>query len=74
VGSASAGAGAADKPSSHSLAAGYVTVASGGCTAVLTGEQAGDERVLPALEHERARGLGAPAARGWSDLLSRTAV
>jgi DMSO/TMAO reductase YedYZ molybdopterin-dependent catalytic subunit len=35
-------------------AAGYVTVGSGEYTAVLTPEQAEDERVLLALEHEGA--------------------
>ena len=37
-------------------AAGYVTVGSGEYTAVLTREQAEDERVLLALEHEGAAG------------------
>ena len=70
MGSASAGAGAADKPSSHSLAAGYVTVGSGVYTAVLTREQTRDERVLLALEHEEAgsrRTGGFPRLVGPSD-------
>jgi len=41
-------------------AAGYVTVGSGDYTAVLTREQAEDERVLLALEHE---GTASPASR-----------
>jgi hypothetical protein len=40
--------------------AGYVTAGSGDYTAVLTREQAGDERVLLALEHE---GAASPPAR-----------
>jgi sulfoxide reductase catalytic subunit YedY len=39
-------------------AVGYVTVGSGKYTAVLTREQAEDERVLLALEHEGAASLG----------------
>ena len=61
-----AAAGAAD-------AAGYVTVGSGEYTAVLTREQAEDERVLLALEHEGAASPGVPASRGWSDPPSGTA-
>jgi DMSO/TMAO reductase YedYZ molybdopterin-dependent catalytic subunit len=38
-------------------AAGYVTVGSGEYTAVLTREQAEDERVLLALEHEAGRAV-----------------
>jgi methionine sulfoxide reductase catalytic subunit len=56
-------AGAAD-------AAGYVTVGSGEYTAVLTREQAEDERVLLALEHEGAaspRPVGFPRLVGPSD-------
>ena len=64
--------------------AGYVTVGSGEYTAVLTRTQAGDERVLLALEHEGAESprdagfphcagpagkLSSPAARGWPVLL-----
>jgi DMSO/TMAO reductase YedYZ molybdopterin-dependent catalytic subunit len=59
-------AGAAD-------AAGYVTVGSGEYTAVLTREQAEDERVLLALEHEGAASPDPPASRGWSDHPSGTA-
>src|SRR5580704_341757 len=56
-------AGAADE-------AGYVTVSSGEYTAVLTREQAEDERVLLALEHEGAassRRAGFPRLVGPSD-------
>jgi DMSO/TMAO reductase YedYZ molybdopterin-dependent catalytic subunit len=56
-------AGAAD-------AAGYVTVGSGEYTAVLTREQAEDDRVLLALEHEGAesiRSAGFPRLVGPSD-------
>ena len=49
-------AGAAD-------AAGYVTVGSGEYTAVLTREQAEDERVLLTLEHEGAASPGARTRR-----------
>jgi len=52
-------AGAAD-------AAGYVTVGSGEYTAVLTREQAEDERVLLALEHE---GAGSPRSAGFPRLI-----
>jgi DMSO/TMAO reductase YedYZ molybdopterin-dependent catalytic subunit len=52
-------AGAAD-------AAGYVTVASGEYTAVLTREQAEDERVLLALEHE---GAASPRRAGFPRLV-----
>ena len=51
-------------------AAGYVTVGSGEYTAVLTREQAGDARVLLALEHEGADGLrraGFPRLVGSSE-------
>jgi DMSO/TMAO reductase YedYZ molybdopterin-dependent catalytic subunit len=48
-------------------AAAYVTIGSGEYTAVLTREQAEDERVLLALEHEGAASPGAPASRGWLD-------
>ncbi|HVT66261.1 MAG TPA: molybdopterin-dependent oxidoreductase [Trebonia sp.] len=51
-------------------AACYVTVASGEYAAVLTREQAGDERVLLALEHEGAaspRRAGFPRLVGPSD-------
>ena len=51
-------------------AAGYVTVGSGEYTAVLTREQAEDERVLLALEHEGAaspRPAGFPRLVGPSD-------
>ena len=51
-------------------AAGYVTVGSGEYTAVLTREQAQDERVLLALEHEGAvspRPAGFPRLVGPSD-------
>jgi len=50
--------------------AGYVTVGSGEYTAVLTREQAEDERVLLALEHEGAtspRRAGFPRLVGPSD-------
>ena len=50
--------------------AGFVTVASGEYTAVLTREQAEDERVLIALEHEGAespRPAGFPRLVGPSD-------
>jgi DMSO/TMAO reductase YedYZ molybdopterin-dependent catalytic subunit len=53
--------------------AGYVTVGSGEYTAVLTREQAEDERVLLALEHEGAESLGRTGFRGWSALRSGTA-
>jgi len=43
-------------------AAGYVTVGSGQYTAVLTREQAEDERVLLALEHKGAASPRLPAA------------
>src|SRR5262252_9142212 len=46
-------------------AAGYVTVGSGGYTAVLTREQAEDERVLLALEHE---GAASPRPAGFPRL------
>ena len=52
-------AGAAD-------AAGYVTVASGAYAAVLTREQADDERVLLALEHE---GTESPRRAGFPRLV-----
>ena len=52
-------AGAAD-------AAGYVTVGSGEYTAVLTREQAEDERVLLALEHE---GAASPRPAGFPRLV-----
>ena len=52
-------AGAAD-------AAGYVRVGSGGYTAVLTREQAEDERVLLALEHE---GASSPRRAGFPRLV-----
>ena len=52
-------AGAAD-------AAGYVTVGCGDYTAVLTREQAEDERVLLALEHE---GAASPRAAGFPRLV-----
>ena len=52
-------AGAAD-------AAGYVTVGSGEYTAVLTREQAEDERVLLALEHE---GAASPRRAGFPRLV-----
>lgn len=52
-------AGAAD-------AAGYVTVGSGEYTAVLTREQAEDERVLLALEHE---GAASPRRPGFPRLV-----
>jgi methionine sulfoxide reductase catalytic subunit len=52
-------AGAAD-------AAGYVTVGSGEYTAVLTREQAEDERVLLALEHE---GTASPRRAGFPRLV-----
>ena len=66
-------AGAAD-------AAGYVTVGSGEYTAVLTREQAEDERVLLALEHEGAaspRHAGFPRLVGpseWDCFLSVKSV
>jgi len=66
-------AGAADKP-------GYVTVASGEYTAVLTREQADDERVLLALEREGAespRRAGFPRLVGpaeWDCFLSVKSV
>jgi len=66
-------AGAAD-------AAGYVTVACGEYTAVLTREQAQDERVLLALEHEGAtspRRAGFPRLVGpseWDCFLSVKSV
>ena len=47
-------------------AAGYVTVGSGEYTAVLTREQAEDERVLLALEHE---GAASPRAAGFPRLV-----
>jgi hypothetical protein len=46
-------------------AAGYVTVGSGEYTAVLTREQAEDERVLLALEHE---GTASPRRAGFPRL------
>ena len=61
-------------------AAGYVTVASGEYTAVLTREQAEDERVLLALEHEGAaspRPAGFPRLAGpaeWDCFLSVKSV
>jgi DMSO/TMAO reductase YedYZ molybdopterin-dependent catalytic subunit len=62
AGSASAGAECGSGPllalAAAAGAAGYVTVGSGEYTAVLTREQAEDERVLLALEHE-----GAPSPR-----------
>lgn len=45
----------------------FVTIASGEYTAVLTREQADDERVLLALEHEDAERLGFPRLVGPSD-------
>ena len=66
-------AGAAD-------AAGYVTIGSGEYTAVLTREQAEDERVLLALEHEgaaRPRPAGFPRLVGpseWDCFLSVKSV
>ena len=60
--------------------AGYVTVASGEYTAVLTREQAEDERVLLALEHEGAvspRPAGFPrlvGPSGWDCFLSVKSV
>ncbi len=60
--------------------AGYVTVASGEYTAVLTREQAEDERVLLALEHEGAvspRPAGFPRLVGpseWDCFLSVKSV
>ena len=54
-------------------AAGYVTVGSGDYTAVLTREQAEDERVLLALEHEGTASPGEPASLGWPDPPSGTA-
>jgi DMSO/TMAO reductase YedYZ molybdopterin-dependent catalytic subunit len=53
--------------------AGYVTVGSGEYTAVLTREQAEDERVLLALEHEGAASPAPLASRGWSGPPSGTA-
>jgi DMSO/TMAO reductase YedYZ molybdopterin-dependent catalytic subunit len=47
-------------------AAGYVTVGSGEYTAVLTREQAEDERVLLALEHD---GAASPRAAGFPRLV-----
>jgi DMSO/TMAO reductase YedYZ molybdopterin-dependent catalytic subunit len=50
--------------------AGYITIASGDYTAVLTREQAEDERVLLALEHQAAaspRAAGFPRLVGPSD-------
>jgi DMSO/TMAO reductase YedYZ molybdopterin-dependent catalytic subunit len=47
-------------------AAGYVTVGSGEYTAVLTREQAEDERVLIALEHE---GAASPRPAGFPRLV-----
>ena len=47
-------------------AAGYVTVGSGEYTAVLTREQADDERVLLALEHE---GAASPRPAGFPRLV-----
>lgn len=47
-------------------AAGFVTVASGEYTAVLTREQAGDERVILALEHE---GAASPRPAGFPRLV-----
>ena len=61
-------------------AAGFVTVASGEYTAVLTREQAEDERVLLALEHEGAespRPAGFPRLVGpaeWDCFLSVKSV
>jgi DMSO/TMAO reductase YedYZ molybdopterin-dependent catalytic subunit len=61
-------------------AAGYVTVGSGEYTAVLTREQAEDERVLLALEHEgavRPRRPGFPRLVGpaeWDCFLSVKSV
>jgi DMSO/TMAO reductase YedYZ molybdopterin-dependent catalytic subunit len=46
--------------------AGYVTVASGGYTAVLTREQADDDRVLLALDHE---GAASPRPAGFPRLV-----
>lgn len=60
--------------------AGYVTVGSGEYTAVFTREQAGDERVLLALEHEgaaRPRPAGFPRLIGpseWDCFLSVKSV
>ena len=54
-------------------AAGYVTIGSGEYTGVLTREQAEDERVLLALEHEGAASPRRAASRGWSDRPSGTA-
>jgi len=53
--------------------AGHVTVGCGEYTAVLTREQAEDERVLLALEHEGGARPWPPGSRGWSDRLSGTA-
>ena len=47
-------------------AAGYVTIGSGGYTAVLTREQAEDDRVLLALEHE---GAASPRRAGFPRLV-----
>jgi methionine sulfoxide reductase catalytic subunit len=47
-------------------AVGYVTVGSGGYTVVLTREQAEDERVLLALEHE---GAASPRPAGFPRLV-----
>lgn len=47
-------------------AAGFVTVASGGYAAVLTREQADDDRVILALEHEGAVSPAPRASPGWS--------
>jgi DMSO/TMAO reductase YedYZ molybdopterin-dependent catalytic subunit len=60
-------------------AAGFVTVGLGECTAVLTREQADDERVLLALEHEGAaspRPAGFPrvVGPGWDCFLSVKSV
>jgi DMSO/TMAO reductase YedYZ molybdopterin-dependent catalytic subunit len=51
-------------------AAGYVTVGSGEYTAVLTREQAEDERVLLALEHE---GAASPRPAGFPRLVGPSA-
>ena len=45
----------------------FVTIGSGGYTAVLTREQAEDDRVLLALEHEDAERSGFPRLVGPSD-------
>lgn len=57
--------------------AGYVTVGSGGYTAGLTRGQAGDDRVLLALEHEDAARAGFPrlvGPAGWDCFLGVKSV